>query len=159
MDTLRPRRSRSSASERPSSGAGSEPAPSLRVEPAALPRGALAALAGLQLCAGALVSLFFALFGGFILSKEAIPQPLQWMLSLNPLHYAYEVRRRTFPLFPRNVPSLLTAARRARGDAHQRVRRGLQALGRGAVLRHQRLDLRAEPPVRALFERLRARPS
>ena len=75
--------------------------------------------------AGALVSLFFALFGGFILSKEAIPQPLQWMLSLNPLHYAYEVRRRTFPLFPRNVPSLLTAARRARGDAHQRVRRGL----------------------------------
>ena len=109
--------------------------------------------------AGALVSLFFALFGGFILSKEAIPQPLQWMLSLNPLHYAYEVRRRTFPLFPRNVPSLLTDARRARGDAHQRVRRGLQALGRGAVLRHQRLDLRAEPPVRALFERLRARPS
>ena len=47
--------------------------------------------------AGALVSLFFALFGGFILSKEAIPQPLQWMLSLNLLHYAYEVRRRTFP--------------------------------------------------------------
>ena len=53
---------RSSASERPSSGAGSEaPAPSsLLVEPAAPPRGRRAALAGLQLCAGALVSLTYA---------------------------------------------------------------------------------------------------